>query len=473
MSPSTLGESEQLDIKLPATKANHTADTGPTTQLCHWVANLRPEDIPESVLARAKYLILDGIACALKLGPVAAAMMNAAFIQATELDDYHSEAPLHAASIAIPSIIAASEVLKRERKAVSGIQAILAAIVCFETGPRIGKAVHGADLLVNGWHCGAIYGAPAGALAAGKTLDLSSDFMEDAVGIACTQACGLMSAQYGGMIKRVQHGFAARNGLLGALLAHGGYEGIKKVLERPYGGFLTMFTKGNGKDTQYKPQEVTAELGSFWHTFALRIKMYACCGLTHGAIEAIENLQRQYPTLFAGSNLHNVKRVSVELSHSSYSHCGWLPEERPITSTAAQMSAPYIFATQFVDRQCLLAQFSERDGNLERPEVWNLAKKFNLRHNEEFDKLDQTSGGHVVVEFIDGTKVEETVAKPRGVKEPISNELILEKYRLLVGSILDQNKVQDIEQMVLNLESMGDISPLVEVLNSSVRPVFG
>ena len=38
----------------------------------------------------------------------------------------------------------------------------------------------------------------------------------------------------------MQHGFAARNGLLGTLLARGGYVGIKKVLEREYGGFLTV-----------------------------------------------------------------------------------------------------------------------------------------------------------------------------------------------------------------------------------------
>ena len=53
-----------------------------------------------------------------------------------------------------------------------------------------------------------------------------------------------MSAQYEGMVKRVQHAFAARNGLFGALLARTGYVGIKKIFERPYGGFLAMFAAG-------------------------------------------------------------------------------------------------------------------------------------------------------------------------------------------------------------------------------------
>lgn len=413
-----------------------------------------------------------------KLGPVAASMMNAAFIQATELDDYHSEAPLHAASIAIPSITAIADFLKHadgsssSSNAVSGRQAILAAIACFESGPRIGKAVHGADLLVNGWHCGAVYGTPAGALAAGKALELSVDQLEDAVGIACTQACGLMSAQYGGMIKRVQHGFAARSGILGALLAHGGYEGIKQVLERPYGGFLTMFTKGNNKEEQFREREVISKLGSFWHTYALRIKMYACCGLTHGAIEAIENLQASHSTLFENGNLKNISKIRVELSHSSFAHCGWHPERSTIAPTGAQMSAPFILATQFVHRKCLLAQFSDSNHNLERDDIWDLVNKVECSHNPEFDQLNKTSGGHIWVEFEDGTSVDEKVSMPRGVKEPIANELILEKYRTLTAGVMSEDRVKEIEKIVLGLENISDISPLIDLLGQSVNSVF-
>ena len=75
----------------------------------------------------------------------------------------------------------------------------------------------------------------------------SSTDRTHALGIACTQACGLMSAQFGSEAKRMQHGVAARNGVLATLLARGGYIGIKKVFEQGYGGFLTQFSAGNGK----------------------------------------------------------------------------------------------------------------------------------------------------------------------------------------------------------------------------------
>lgn len=43
------------------------APDGPavTTQLCDWIHGLKLEDVPVHVQTRAKYLILDGLACAL------------------------------------------------------------------------------------------------------------------------------------------------------------------------------------------------------------------------------------------------------------------------------------------------------------------------------------------------------------------------------------------------------------------------
>src|ERR1700757_318655 len=42
-----------------------TAPNGPTGRLATWLANTTLDDIPPSVRERAKYLLLDGVACAL------------------------------------------------------------------------------------------------------------------------------------------------------------------------------------------------------------------------------------------------------------------------------------------------------------------------------------------------------------------------------------------------------------------------
>lgn len=55
------GEEEEISKE---TKA-YNSSNGVTSQLCTWIASLQLDDIPDSVRTRAKYLFLDGIACAL------------------------------------------------------------------------------------------------------------------------------------------------------------------------------------------------------------------------------------------------------------------------------------------------------------------------------------------------------------------------------------------------------------------------
>ena len=38
---------------------------GPTGKLCQWIASVSLDDVPNHIVERTKYLILDGIACAL------------------------------------------------------------------------------------------------------------------------------------------------------------------------------------------------------------------------------------------------------------------------------------------------------------------------------------------------------------------------------------------------------------------------
>src|ERR1700757_2838694 len=239
--------------------------SGVTVPLARWVAQLTPGAIPERVRARAKHLLLDGVACGLvgaqlswsrvatrsvlglegagdavvigsgvtTSGP-AAVLLNSTFIQGFELDDFHPLAPLHSTSLIVPILVATAE----RAGGVSGASALTAAVAGFEVGPRVGLALHGSQMLSRGWHSGPVFGTHTAAMTAGKMRGLAADQLEDALGMAGTQSAGLMAAQYEAMSKRMQHGFAARNGYYAAGLAAGGYTGIKRVFDRPYGGGL-------------------------------------------------------------------------------------------------------------------------------------------------------------------------------------------------------------------------------------------
>ena len=396
--------------------------------------------------------------------------MNSAFIQSCELDDYHSAAPVHSGAIMIPTLMAAAESQKlragHSPQNVTGLQFLLATIVGIETAIRAGNALYGNDMLARGWHCGAVYGAPASAASAAKLLGLSSSQIEDAIGIACTQACGLMAAQFGGMIKRVQHGFSTRNGLMGAFLARGGYEGIKEVFERPYGGFLAMFSSGNGQEPPYKEYEIVSGLGTRWETLHLRNKFYAAVGTAHGMIEILEKMQREYPKLLASSNLCNIESIHAGQSHAGFHHDGWPPDQRPMDVTGSQMCAAYVVATQLIDRQVLLAQFASNQ--LDRDEIWALIGKTTCSHDEYFDSHERLSGAKMTIKFIDGMLLEDSLDAPRGFDPPVTNQQLLDKYRKLALTVTDAKRVNQIEEAVLGLEEMTDVSELIATLAQPV-----
>ena len=146
---------------------------------------------------------------------------------------------------------------------------------------------------------GAVFGPPAAAAAVSKLIHLSPGAIEDAQGTASTQACGLMSAQYESMGKRMQHGFAARNGLFAALISKDGYTGIDQVFERPYGGYLSTFSQGYEHDPPYPrflETELVDDLGQDWKGInRIRVKNYNSMVGTHGPIDCIAALQKNHP----------------------------------------------------------------------------------------------------------------------------------------------------------------------------------
>jgi 2-methylcitrate dehydratase PrpD len=255
------------------------------------------------VREHAKHLILDGVACALvgaqlpvsrkgvqgvtalddagtgsligwggrATSAPSAAMRNSSFIQGFELDDYHPLAPLHSNALVLPAMLAAAP----HAGTVTGEAFLRGAILGYETGPRVGEALGGLEMIARGWHSGVVFGTVAAAAAAGTVCGLDAAGFEDALGMAATQSCGLMSAQFESMVKRMQHGFAARAGLTAAALAAVGYVGIKRVFERDYGGWLAVFGECHHPDAS----TIYEGLGSVWETERIAVKAYAAMGL--------------------------------------------------------------------------------------------------------------------------------------------------------------------------------------------------
>jgi 2-methylcitrate dehydratase PrpD len=464
-----------------------TDPNGPTGKLCLWLEKLSSEQVPGDVQERAKALVLDGIACALvgahlpwsetavetvlrlegsgdktimgwgtkASGPVAT-LLNGTFIQGFELDDFHPLGPLHSASVVLPALLACAEELGN----VNGQQFLLGAVAGFEVGPRVGMALHGSQMLSRGWHSGSVFGTHAAAAAAGKLLGIDAARFEDALGLAATQSAGLMAAQFEAMCKRMHHGFAARNGLYAAVLAAGGYTGIKRVYERPYGGFLSVFGEGHAPDAG----KITEGLGKTWETQRIAIKPYAAMGALHAPLDAILDIVKERPLRTA-----EIAAIDIEMSHSAYHH-GWWELQRPVTPIGAQMNVAYAVAVAILDGAAMVAQFSPNRINSD--DVWALIPKIKARHQPEFDQGPGVRSTRLTVRLTDGSKIGRFVKAPRTMSEPLTNAAVAAKYRTLTNGILEAGRQKEIEELVMGLDKAADLTRLSRLLAAPVPAPF-
>ena len=463
---------------------------GPTGQLCDWLAGFSLDQAPASARERAKALTLDGIGCAIvgaqlpwsrtaarivqkfegagdrtlvgwgaKTSAPAAALLNGTFIQGFELDDYHPLGPLHSASIVLPALWAAAE---GEGAPVSGRRFLEAAMAGYEVGPRVGMALHGAQMLSRGWHSGSVFGTHAAAAAVGKLLGLDAARHEDALGLAGTQSAGLMAAQYEAMCKRMHHGFSARNGLYAAVLAEGGYTGIKRVFERPYGGFLSTFGEGHDPDAA----QITSGLGTRWEVERIVIKPYAAMGGIHSPLDALFDIAAQRPL-----QAEEIVRIECDVSHAVFHHGWWLPE-RPLTPIGAQMNIGYALAVAAIDGAAMVAQFSP--ARIDADDVWALLRRVEVRHDPAFDAGGMLKRGQtrVAVTFADGQRLVAERASSRVIERPQDTHGVAAKYRSLTDGLIDPTRQRAIEEQVLALEDLADVRDLMQLLGPTARPAF-
>src|SRR5215472_3462454 len=258
---------------LDAAKKVGVVTTGPTSgnapgnphtqRIAEFVSGLRYEQIPKDVIDRIKLLILDSLGCALysvdlewsrilmrtlqqldtstscgvwgtalRLSAPHAALVNGTLVHGFELDYIHRAGVMHLGAVTLPPLMAIAEI----KPGMSGRDFLTAAVAGCEIGPRVGRCM-GEEHIGQGWHSAATVGVFSSAAAAASALRLSTGQTVHALGIAGTQAAGLMAAQYGSMVLRMHMGRSAQSGLYGGLLAAAGFTGIVDVLESAYGGF--------------------------------------------------------------------------------------------------------------------------------------------------------------------------------------------------------------------------------------------
>jgi 2-methylcitrate dehydratase PrpD len=462
-----------------------TDPAGPTGQLATWVAGLTLDDVPSPVVERAKFLLLDGLGCALvgaqlpwsriataavldlegpgdsviigagrTAGAPAAAVLNGTFIQGFELDDFHPLAPLHSCSLLIPALLSTASV---RQSRTTGAELLLGAIAGFEVGPRVGYTLHGAQMLDRGWHSGSVFGTHSAAMASGKLRGLGAAQLEDALGLAGTQSAGLMAAQYEAMSKRMHHGLAARNGFYAAGLAAAGYTGIKRVFEREYGGFLSVFGEGHDPDASL----LTGQLGQRWETTVIMVKSYAAMGGLHGAIDAARQIRQSVAP-------EDISKIHITVGETVYKH-GWWTPERPLTPIGAQMNIGYATAAALLDGNVMPEQFTA--ARLNADDIWSLIDATSVHLDESLANvpITQRFRTDVSVTTRNGDVHRARIEAPHGAPtDPVTNDELAAKFHALADRVTDRGRAEAIERAVIALEELDDINYLIDLLAAPV-----
>jgi aconitate decarboxylase len=464
---------------------------GVTGRLSQYLAAATLDDIPEHVATRAEHLVLDGIGCGLlaahlpwseraveatadlegagpstvwgwgrSLPAPAASLLNGTFIQGFELDDYHQFGPLHSEACVVPSVLATAEQLG----GVSGKDFLAAAAYGFEVGPRVGMAMGGLALVGRGWHCGAVYGTLASAAGAGMLRGLNAGQFEDAFGIAATQSAGLMAAQYEAMVKRMHSGLSARSGLYAAALAANGFTGIKRVIERDYGGFASTFSPSDPVDLD----RIMEQMGERWEIERICVKPYSCMGGLHSTVDGALQLRGR-----DSFSVGDIKAVCIGVAHAMYHHAGW-QLERPAEIIGAQMNLAYAAAVTLLDGTAFVPQFAPE--RLASDDVWDLIARTTVAWDEDIDEQGENARwtSRLQIELMDGRIEQVEVRHPLGgLDRPMSNEELRAKFRRMAALVIDdQARIDEIERFTLDLRNQDDALRLSELVAPRVTAPF-
>lgn len=457
-----------------------------TRQIADFAANLRLADVPQEVIARAKGIILDGLGCGLygydlkwtdiladvirRLEPqggqaslwgrgetasaISAALVNGTMVQGYELDDTHLDGSVHSCATVLPAAFAAAELVGADR--VDGNTLLLAIIAGFEIGPRVGMCMNGEKMVLIGWHAPAIVSSFPAAITAGIILGLNGDQFLHALGIAGTQASGLMAAQYGSMVKRMQCAKGSQSGVYAALLAADDFTGIEDVFDQQYGGYASTFS--NNID-QVDLSKLVSGFGERWETMRFTIKIHACGGGNHAAIDAVDELVRE-----SGLRAEDVAHITIGGTEGMVLHHGWWPYA-PKGLRAAQIHTGFCVAVRLIEGEVFVEQMVEE--NAARPDLVELANRVKVVRNIEREQRghEYRKGADVEVTLKNGTILKKSVDFYLGTdRRPLTSEQMAAKYRRLAAKALPSDKIATIEEIIWKLESVPTVTQLIQNL---------
>ncbi|WP_141578375.1 MmgE/PrpD family protein [Actinomadura sp. WMMA1423] len=347
------------------------------------------------------------------LSAPAAALANGTLVHALDFDDTHAGGLVHATAVVLPAAFAVGQQTRA-----SGREVLTAAIAGYETACRVAAAApHGFH--ARGLHATMVAGVFSSALVAARLLGLDAERATAALGIAGSQAGGLLAfLGTGASTKQLHPGLASQSGIIAARLAAAGATGPETVFDGPHGVFDAL--SANPAD----PASIVDGLGDRWETGRIGIKPYAACQLSHATIGAVLDAMAREP--FGPEDVAGVHaRVHPD---SAAVVCDTSRDlTRPASPYAAKFSLPWTVAALIADGGLTLETFAP--GSIARPAVTRLAARVRWDVTGASGVAAADAPGHVTIALTDGREVTGSVPRSEGGGDfPLSRAALLAKF---------------------------------------------
>jgi 2-methylcitrate dehydratase PrpD len=447
-----------------------------TAKLAEFVTDLHYEAIPREAVETAKIAVRDGLGVALagsreedariaaeiarqegareetsvigqgfKTSALNGALANGTAAHALDFDHSFTMMGQPTAPI-VPATFALGETL-----GASGRRIIEAYVAGFEVTAKLVHSLR--DSGHDGWHAPSTLGSFGASAACGKLLGLDAAQMQMSLGITASMASGIV-ANFGTMTKPLHVGLGARNGVLAAKLARGGYTANAKAIEGGFGFYQVLH-----QDAPINEPAIE-ELGRSYAlvTDGLRIKPYPCGGLTHQVIDSVLEFRAQH-----GLTAEMIERVDVDVVKHTFDRIVF---RVPQTGIQGKFCMPYLVARAIIDGKIGLHIFTDnavRDQN-----VLKLAERVQMNLDPNLKKTDAAGRPcRVTIRLKNGqTFVREAQHAKGGPEHPMTEDELRGKFTECAREALDAGSAARALDTIEKLETVADVRPLCEILRS-------
>ena len=450
--------------------------------LSEWATRLSFDDISDQAVHAAKMFLFDSFGCALggsqqpdvrialdhlkqmggaplctcfvegfRTNPVDAAFLNALMIRAMDYNDiYWKQDPSHPSDI-IPAALSMCEL-----NSLGGRELILGTIIGHEIEMRFCEAgIPG--VREYGWHHATLT-AFVSPIVAGRILGLTTDQIQQAIGISASHSCSLGAVTAGKLtnMKNTVDPMATRAGVEAALLALRGYSGPEHVIDGKEG--LTHVL-GHDWDLARLTESLPASKDAHYHILDCGMKSFPIEALSHAPLTAMMQIVREHRI-----GPDDVAEIRVEVIARAADILGDPAKYRPSSKETADHSLPYSLAVGLTDGMVTPLQFTQE--RIDDPALRPVMDKIKIVANDEFEKLfPEFQPSRVTVTLNDGAVHQQRVDVPKGdPRDPMTEQEIAVKFNALGEHVVGLAACDRLRKLIMAFEQEQSLDRFFELM---------